>query len=287
MSKRNHKQSMTRLQSSHKPLSLVQTLCDVVVLFHDGFSFLKPTLDAIQPAMGKYYQKSKVLLVDNFSDKGKLQEFQSNIPTDFSMIHTKEYLGFPAGCNLGINRGVSKYIVLVTSDVVMNPGSIEIMVDEIESDPTIGIIGPKLLFPETSTDPGRPAGKLQHAGLEMGINTNIYHVFNGWSADTPKANIRREPLALTGAMLVIRRDSWNRVGGFALIFGRGTYEDIDLCFSIRAIGQKVIYEPKACGYHWVGMTAQETKQGFDLRENEMIFKMRWKNALVWSDFNVL
>ena len=284
MSKRKYNKITT------KPPSLVKytpPICDVVTPFHNGFGFLKATLDSIPEALGKYYPKSTVTLVDDQSDKGKLSEFTPQINTKFRIIHTKSRLGYPGGCNLGANQGKAKYIAIITSDVVMKPRSVELMIDEMEVDETIGIVGPKLLFPENSTDPGRPAGKLQHAGLEMSINTNIYHVFNGWSADTPKANIRREPLALTGAMLVIRRTDWNKCGGFFIGYGKGTWEDIDLCFSIRYSQQKVIYEPLAVGYHYVGASVLEAKEGFDLRGNEMLFKLRWNTALTWSDWKVV
>lgn len=284
MSKQKRKVSLIKPQSLVK---VVQTICDVVIPFHNGFSFFKPTLDALPDAVGKHYQNSTETLVDDQSDPTKLGEFTPQISTKFRIIHNKIRTGFPGSCNFGISKGRGKYIALVNSDCVMQPGSIELLIDEMEADDTIGVIGPKLLFPEDSTDPGRPAGRIQHAGLEMNVSSKIYHVFNGWSADTPKANIRREPLALTGAMLLIRRTDFDRVGGFPLSFGMGTWEDIDLCFSIRYMQQKVIYEPKSVGYHYVGATAIESREGFDVKGNEMLFKLRWGKFLVWSDWNVL
>jgi Predicted glycosyltransferases len=279
-----------RNYSTKKPQSLVKyipPICDVVTPFHNGFGFFDATLEAIPEALGKYYQKSTVTLVDDQSDKEKLQEYTLHLPSKFRVIHTRSRLGYPGGCDLGANQGKAKYIAIITSDVVMQPGSVELMIDEMEADETIGVIGPKLLFPKDSTDPARPAGKVQHAGLEMGINSNLYHIFSGWSADHPKVNIRREALALTGAMLLIRRDTWNKVGGFFVGYGRGTYEDMDLCFSIRYAKQKVIYEPLAVGEHFVGATAVESEEGFDLKGNEMLFRLRWGSSFVWSDFAVL
>jgi GT2 family glycosyltransferase len=287
MSKQKRNYSAIKPQSSVRKLLVPQSICDVVVPFHNGFGFFKATLDAIPGALGKYYQKSTITLVDDQSDVTKLMAFTPEIHSRFGMIHTKKRLGYPGSCNLGINKGKSKYIVIITSDVVMQPGSVEILIDDMEADETIGITGPKLLFPEASSDPARPAGRIQHAGMEMGITSNIYHIFSGWKVDHPKANIKRESLSLTGAMLVIRRTDWDRAGGFFLGYGKGTWEDVDLCFSIHYLGQKVIYEPKAVGHHYVGATVLEEKEGFDLKGNEALFRLRWSQAMVWSDWAVL
>jgi GT2 family glycosyltransferase len=286
MSKQKRNYSTKNSQSSAK-FSLPVPICDVVTPFHNGFGFFKATLDSIPGALGKHYKRSTITLVDDQSDKDKLGEFIPNIPTKFRIIHTKSRMGYPGGCDLGANQGKGKYIAIITSDVVMEPGSVELMIDEMEADETIGVMGPKLIFPKNSTDPARPAGKVQHAGLEMSINTSCYHVFSGWSADHPKVNIRREALALTGAMLLIRRSDWARVGGFFIGYGKGTWEDVDLCFSIRYTKQKVVYEPKAVGEHYVGATAVESQEGFDLKGNEALFRLRWNMAFTWSDFAVL
>lgn len=283
MSKR--KRNITLIKSPRYKIDPL--ICNVVTPFHNGFGFFKATLDSIPDALGKYYPKSSVVLVDDQSDPAKLEEFYKGFPEKYKLLHTKKRSGYPGGCNLGAGYIKGKYIAIITSDVVMKPGSVEKLIDDMETDESIGIIGPKLLFPESSSDPIRPAGKIQHAGLEMNIGANIYHIFSGWSADHPKVNIKREPLALTGAMLLIRRTDWEKVGGFFIGYGKGTWEDVDLCFSIRYLGHKVVYEPEAVGYHYVGATVLEGKEGFDLKGNESLFRMRWGQGLIWTDWQIL
>ena len=88
--------------------------------------------------------------------------------------------------------------------------------------PDVGIVGPKLLFPN---------GKLQEAG---GI---IWQDASGWNygrADDPSRpqySYVRETDYVSGAALMVRRSLWQELGGFDETFAPAYYEDTDLCFS--------------------------------------------------------
>ena len=48
------------------------------------------------------------------------------------------------------------------------------------------------------------------------------------------------------------RDLWEKVGGFDSRFEPAYYEDADLAFSARALGYRVVYEPKSFVVHHEG-----------------------------------
>jgi GT2 family glycosyltransferase len=153
-------------------------------------------------------------------------------------------------------------------------------------DETIGVCGIKLIFPPDSKSPIRPAGKVQHVGMALNIRGEPIHPLVGWSADHPKANVSRDVLFVTGACLCIRRAIFNKVGGFGMEYGMGTFEDTDLCFKVLFQQKRVYVNVEALGYHYVGSTVEKKKMGFPMGQNKMMFQTKWGNTgmMQWSDW---
>jgi GT2 family glycosyltransferase len=132
--------------------------------------------------------------------------------------------------------------------------------------------------------------------MDFNLAGNPIHVNIGWGADHPKVTMQRGVQAVTGACMMVRREAWDKVtqayrqagdpstGGFNLVYGRGTYEDLELCFAARSNGYRVIYEPAAVGYHHVGASAIADGQGFDLQRNLSIFRARCGHLMLWGEW---
>ena len=95
--------------------------------------------------------------------------------------------------------------------------------------------------------------------------------------------------AVTGACFMTRRTLWNQVGGFSAVYGLGTFEDIEYCFSVRSLKSKVVFQPEARGYHYVGGSIVQGagRSGFPLAVNQTIFKGRWAHAMEWDSYRFL
>lgn len=201
----------------------------------------------------------------------------------FFRIETNQ--GYPNGVNMAVARGHAPLILILTADVYMEPGSITRMVQALDN-PAVGVVGPLLIFPE-GTQAG-PAGRVQHAGISFDIRGKPIHQFIGWTPDNPRVLKGCEVQAVTGACFLTRRSLWRHIGGFAEIYGKGTFEDIDYCFGVRATGAKVLYLPEARGYHFVGGSfqagASKGTGGFNLPMNEAIFRGRWGHILAWDEW---
>ena len=255
---------------------------DIVIPVRNQFDYLKKCLDALPEAcLGLKYM---VYIVDNDSEKQTREDFYHTLDLHKNIVAIfDQNVGFPGACNYGMNMGRSKDVLFLNSDCFMKPGSIAIMVSKLHEE-GVGIVGPKLLFPVSeSYDQNRPAGKIQHAGLSFDMSGTPQHIFVGWDADHPKANIPCEVPAVTGACLLIGRELFKSVGGFYDGYGAGTYEDIDLCTAVRAKGLKVWYESTAVGEHVAGGTAVREHAQFPLQRNKSIFLGRWQSKVYWSD----
>jgi len=209
-------------------------------------------------------------------------------PNHDRFMRLEQNIGYPGGVNKAVKAGRSPLILILTADVFLEPGAIHKMVTVMDN-PDVGVVGAKLLFPLNMESPHGPGGMVQHAGLAFDIRGNSYHVFLGWSPDNPRVNVRHDMAAVTGACFMTRRNLWQQIGGFDPQYGLGTYEDMDYCFSIRAMGKKIIFEPTIVGYHLVsGAKLQGANaQGFNIPVNKTIFRGKWARALAWDEWRYL
>lgn len=206
------------------------------------------------------------------------------------ILQHKTNMGFGKSVNDAASLGSSKYILVLSTDVVLTPNAVKIMVDHMDANPQIGIIAPKLLFMPDSTDPQRPAGKVQHAGMAFDVNRKPEHLFLKWPADHPYVNQVRDVNAITGAVFLIRRNLFQGLKGFSTDYGKGGWEDMDLSIRVRMTGAVIRFLPQAVGYHYVGLSFLSQNEGYPNR-NESIFlakfgdQIPYDNWLYWGPIN--
>ena len=105
-----------------------------------------------------------VIVVDDGSVDGSVEMVELEFP-DVKLIRNMKNQGFAKSNNIGIKYALTKgaqYILLLNSDIVIvGKEWLPVMINLIESDSSIGIVGCKLLYPN---------GRLQHAGGIIGVS---------------------------------------------------------------------------------------------------------------------
>lgn len=237
----------------------------------------------------------QVIIVDDASPDVAAMHTAYDVYPDARVLWNSDNLGFPASCNRGARHGRSRYLVFLNTDVELQPGCLQAMLGEMSTE-DVGVVGPRLLFHPDSTL--GPPGTIQHAGIMCTIKGQLMHANIGWRADHPKVLQRRDELqAVTGALMMVRRSTWEAVsssyqrangditrGGFNRVYGRGTYEDVELCILSRAMGQRVVYAPDAVAWHLVGGSSHAKGIGYDIQRNDLIFKARCGHLLLWDEW---
>jgi GT2 family glycosyltransferase len=108
----------------------------------------------------------------------------------------------------------------------------------------IGVVGARLLY---------PSGKIQHAGIILGLGGVAGHGHLGLDAEHPgyfgRLQLSSEVSALTGACMAMRRSLFEEVGGFSARALQRTFNDMDLCLKVRTRGMLNIFAPRATLIH--------------------------------------
>jgi len=220
-----------------------QMKASVIVLAWNGREYLETCLNAV---FAQDYPDFEVIVVDNGSTDGSADFVAERFP-QARLIRNERNLGFAAGNNVGLRAATGDVLVLLNQDTQVQPGWLRAMVTAL-ADPTIGIVGCKLLYPD---------GTIQHAGAYLtDVRGSPEHI--GWrEPDRGQYNQSLDVEFVTGAALGLTRITLERIGyldeGFAPVY----YEDVDWCYRAREAGLRVVYWPDAVAIHCEGSSTPQ------------------------------
>jgi GT2 family glycosyltransferase/glycosyltransferase involved in cell wall biosynthesis len=189
------------------------------------------------------------------------------------VLRNRENLGFIGTCNAGAQRARGEYIVFLNNDTAVQPGWLEALLDTFAQHADCGLAGAKLVYPD---------GRLQEAGGIVFNDGSGWNYGRGDDPADPAYNYLREADYCSGAAIMLRRELFERLGGFDLRYRPAYYEDTDLAFQVRAAGLRVYYQPRAVVVHFEGATSgTDTAVGIKRHQviNQESFRTRWREAL--------
>lgn len=264
----------------------MKPILDIAILTAGRVDLFSKCVDAVLKEMRPEY---KIYVCNNGSPSAEYEEIYKRLPDGSVIKRNNKREGFGVGANMAIKAGNAPLVLFVSDDVFIHSGTVSKLMETMK-DPSIGVCGLKLLFPEDSTDPTRPAGKVQHIGIASNIRGNMVHPLIGWSPDNPKCCVSRDVLAVGGASFMVRRLSFQRAGGFDPIYGAGYFEDMELSMQIKAsnpVGQggRIYVNADATATHCVGGTFKNEKES-PIQQNSLIFKSRWMKYIPFSEWVV-
>lgn len=210
----------------------------------------------------------EVIVSDNASTDGTVEFIREQFP-QVVVIQNGENLGFGTANNRGAKESTGRYIMFLNDDTRILPGSLAKMIEFMDANPDIAVLGPKLLnadgtlqssienFPSMWRDVFRillPRGGLEYDTLIIRNFLKKCERFFGLKlghlSDHSKIT---EVSAIGGACLLTRPSVIGKVGGFdENIF---LYSDeIEWCYRIHQAGCRIVYYPEAEIVHLGGIT---------------------------------
>jgi GT2 family glycosyltransferase/glycosyltransferase involved in cell wall biosynthesis len=214
----------------------------------------------------------QIVVVDDASRDETLRRLSALPGVD--VVRNGVNSGFVHACNRGASIARGRYLWFLNNDTEVQAGSLKALIERADSDPTIGIVGAKLVYPD---------GRLQEAGGIIWSDAGGWNYGRNDDPRRPEYNFARDVDYVSGASLVIGTELFRAIGGFDARYAPAYYEDTDLCFEVRARGYRVVYEPRSVVTHYEGATAgsEVTSSGMKRFQetNRPKFREKWRYVL--------
>lgn len=228
----------------------------------------------------------RVVFVDNGSADGSLEKVQAQYPE--LRVHANDTnLGFGAGANQGaklaLEAGASA-VFFVNNDVTLPVGSVTRLTEHMLSDPKIGVLGPRVLYPADIDGKSR----VWCAGGSMTWRQNLSTLRGHGTLDGPRFQTVEDIDYVAGCAMLVRREVLESVGYFEDAYF-AYMEDVDLCLRASMAGWRVLHAGDVACYH---APSSATGGGYNPRRkymqgvNSIHFLRTYGGAREWLRFVV-
>lgn len=243
-----------------------QPTVSIILLTHNRADL---TYDCLETVLAHSDRPYELIIIDNGSrdETGALLDRLAGI----GLVRNTENRGFAAGCNQGAELARGKYLLFLNNDTQVTPGWLSGLVDLMDSTPSCGAVGAKLV---------RPDGSLQEAGSILGPFGEAIGYGRGDHPLKPEYSYVREVDFCSGACLLVRKELFQALGGFDERFSPAYYEDCDLCLGLAHRGYKVLYHPGVTVFHheYAGSGNGARARRYMAQNRELLFR-KWKPVL--------
>ncbi|HEX5353521.1 MAG TPA: glycosyltransferase [Rhodanobacteraceae bacterium] len=211
------------------------------------------------------YKNYELLIVDNDSRDPAACAYLDGIERmqnpQLRVLRWPHPFNYSAINNFAAGEARGEYLILLNNDTaILHEDWIEALLNHAQR-PEVGIVGAKLHYPD---------GRIQHAGVVLGLRGPADHPFIGGAMDAAgymqRLQVDQNYTAVTAACLMIRKSVYDEVGGLDEQDFKVSYNDVDLCLKVRAAGYLSVWTPYARVMHEgsvsqtkVDKTAQEAK----------------------------
>ncbi len=244
----------------------------IIIVNWNSIDYLRQCVVSIQDtARGLDYE---IIVVDNASE-----EDCRGIGTAFpsiTLVLSDRNLGFAAANNLGVDHSCGRTILFLNPDTVVTTNALERMLQELHSATEIGAVGCRLLNRDLSLQMScvQPFPTIINQLLAIDWLRRRWPMLPLWGMSALFAEQGtgiHEVDVVSGACLMVRRESFEKVGRFSTEYFMYA-EEIDLCYKLRHAGYKVCYVPEAEVIHFGGQSTKKKGDGFsDVLMRESVF----------------
>ncbi|MBN1435211.1 glycosyltransferase family 2 protein [Candidatus Fermentibacterales bacterium] len=221
----------------------------LAVVNHNGGSVLPDMLSSVREEV--ISNGWKLILFDNGSSDGSDRAAEQAYSSEgwLRVLRSPVNLGYAAAVNRALEGVDTSCAIVANSDTAFPCGALEGLVRFLESRPSAGAVGPRLLWPDGRLQsslrsfPFSPRLVLEHLPLLRRL--------------TPKHSSHDEPRTVdwfVGAVIALRLEAFRSVGGFdeAFFF---YHEETDLFYRMWKAGWEVWFTPAVEVTHVGGATA--------------------------------
>lgn len=232
------------LAGSHRITYLhqCQPPVSIIIPTRDQLPMLNGLIDSLLAKTS--YRNYELLIVDNDSQDPAACAYLDGIERlanpQLRVLRWPHPFNYSAINNFAAAQARGEYLILLNNDTaVLHADWIEALLNHAQR-PEVGIVGAKLHYPD---------GRIQHAGVVLGLRGPADHPFIGEPLDAPgymhRLQVDQNYTAVTAACLMIRKSVYAEVGGLDEQDFKVSYNDVDLCLKVNRAGYLTVWTPYA------------------------------------------
>jgi len=253
--------SLIRFKKTAAELFFVKAVLEIIIVNWNSGSQLRQCLKSIVSANQEDFDLNRVMVVDNASTDGSLDEVE-NIGLPLTIIRNAENRGFAAACNQGSKGSTADYLLFLNPDTLLFPDSLSkpIRFMQHPENKRIGICGIQLV-----DEVGNVARTCAHfpipsmffskmLGLDHFFPVHFHsHLMAEWDHTNS-----REVNQVMGSFFLVKRSLFASLGGFDERFFV-YFEEVDFSLRAKAMGWNSFYLSGTQVYHKGGGTSGQIK----------------------------
>ncbi len=186
----------------------------------------------------------ELMVVDNGSTDGSLELLRERGVPHLSLPRN---VGFAAAVNLGAARTEAAAVLALNADTALEPGCVGALAEALAADAGLGGVQPRILQLEAGGEGDVGSARLYSCGMALSRDGRAFEEGAGEVQDARSA-AGREIFGVCGAACLLRRDLFDRLGGYDERYF-AFYEDVDLNVRARIAGWRFAYVPEAVVWH--------------------------------------
>ncbi len=220
----------------------------VIIVTYNSADFIIECLENLYKNLGLI--TAEVIVVDNASTDKTVFLVEEKFP-QVKLVKSEANVGFGRGHNLGLKASLGKYKLLLNPDVFLT-NDLSPVLKYVQSEPKIGVLGVKLLFPSREVQPHIAGWQYNLASLLL---THLGLAKKAWQSKIPL-----QVDWVTGAFFLFRQELHQTLADFDEKFFL-YFEDQDYCLRAKKAGWQVVYYPlyESLHYHGNNLGAKNTE----------------------------
>uniref|UniRef100_A0A7C4RH24 Glycosyltransferase n=1 Tax=Desulfatirhabdium butyrativorans TaxID=340467 RepID=A0A7C4RH24_9BACT len=257
-------------------------LVSILIPFRDRADLLETCILSVLERSS--WPAFEIIGIDNGSsapETEKLKQRLVDMDARVRFVSYREPFNYSAINNFGVSQAKGEHLVLMNSDIeVITPAWIEALLEHSQR-PEVGAVGAKLLYPD---------GRIQHAGIVVGIFGNAGHPHRFFQADDngyyARPHVIHNVSAVTAALMMVKKSLYESVGGLDAEHLGIAYNDVDFCLKLRQKGLLNVFTPYCEAVHHESASrgyefTSEKRERFD--RERLVFESRWAGVIDAGD----
>lgn len=224
-----------------------QISVDIIICVHNAFDDIKRCIDSILNYTSEPYH---IIIVDDGSledTREYLKMICEQYQEKTTLLRNEKGHGYAIAANIGLRQSKADYKVLLNSDTIVTRGWLDRMLDCIESDEEIGIVGPLSNTASWQSVPILEAGG-DWCHNQLPANVTISEM--GQWIEVYSGNIYPQVPLINGFCMMISKVVIDKIGIFdEENFGKGFGEEDDFNLRAQKAGFKLAVADNVYIYH--------------------------------------